>query len=222
MPREINYEQRDKIKRTAVKMFLKDGYDNVTTRSIAEQCGIKRALLHYYYNQKELLLIDVYLDFVRESNIYFSKILSPDKLTVLSTNMFFRLFFGVVDVRPEYYNLYLPIYRDVNLIHKMLNKTIENHKYFLMDNPFDIDDRMAFYVVSGILSQMTLLLTEQETEMTAKEAVNFAMKGYYFYLGKTKEESEKLILYTDSLISDDFIMKFIDDFEKKYLFDTEE
>ena len=222
MPREYNFEQRDKIKRTAIKMFLKDGYDVVTTRSIAEECGIKRALLHYYYNQKELLLIDVYLDFVRESNLYFSKILTKEELKILSTNMFFRLFFGVVSVRPEYYNLYLPIFRDVNLIHKMLNKTIENHAYFLMEDPFDKDVRLAFFVVSGILSQMTILLSQNEIEMNAKDAVNYAMQGYYFYLGKNREESEKLISYTDSIITDEFVKNFIDSFERKYLFDTEE
>jgi len=71
MGRPINYEQREKIKKISFNMFLKYGYDNVTTRNIAKECGITRSLLYHYYNQKELLLIDVYLDLVREANIFF-------------------------------------------------------------------------------------------------------------------------------------------------------
>lgn len=70
-------------------MFLKYGYDNVTTRNIAKECGITRSLLYHYYNQKELLLIDVYLDLVREANIFFLKTLTDEQLENLDVNLFF-------------------------------------------------------------------------------------------------------------------------------------
>ena len=40
-------------------------------------------------------------------------------------NLFFRLLFRIVDITPAYKNLYLLIYRDVNLINNVLIITMK-------------------------------------------------------------------------------------------------
>lgn len=215
MGRHINYEQREIIKKVSFEMFLEYGYDNVTTRNIAEKCEITRALLHYYYNKKEILLIDIYLNLVREANVYFLETLSAEQFENLDVGMFFKLFFGMIDIKPSYNNIYLPIYRDVNLIHSMLNSTVENYDFFLADKPFSDKKRLAMFAISGIFSQLILLLINKKLDMTTKEVVEYAMKGYYFYLGMDVEESQKLLDYMDSQINEAYIRKFIRIFEEK-------
>lgn len=196
-------------------MFLKYGYDNVTTRNIAKECGITRSLLYHYYNQKELLLIDVYLDLVREANIFFLKTLTDEQLENLDVNLFFRLLFRIVDIKPAYKNLYLPIYRDVNLINNMLIITIENYDYFMIRNPFSERKKLAMFAVSGIFSQLISLLSKNKLNMSTYEFVDYALRGYYFYLGKDEKEVESLLKYTKRLISEDYIKEFLSIFEEK-------
>ena len=215
MGRPINYEQREKIKKISFNMFLKYGYDNVTTRNIAKECGITRSLLYHYYNQKELLLIDVYLDLVREANIFFLKTLTDEQLENLDVNLFFRLLFRIVDIKPAYKNLYLPIYRDVNLINNMLIITIENYDYFMIRNPFSERKKLAMFAVSGIFSQLISLLSKNKLNMSTDEFVDYALRGYYFYLVKDEKEVESLLKYTKRLISEDYIKEFLSIFEEK-------
>lgn len=177
--------------------------------------GITRSLLYHYYNQKELLLIDVYLDLVREANIFFLKTLTDEQLENLDVNLFFRLLFRIVDIKPAYKNLYLPIYRDVNLINNMLIITIENYDYFMIRNPFSERKKLAMFAVSGIFSQLISLLSKNKLNMSTYEFVDYALRGYYFYLGKDEKEVESLLKYTKRLISEDYIKEFLSIFEEK-------
>lgn len=57
------------IKDAAQKIFLKKGFDGTTTRDIAEECGINRALVNYYFRSKEKLFNTIFLEKVE---LYFT------------------------------------------------------------------------------------------------------------------------------------------------------
>ncbi|WP_411681088.1 TetR/AcrR family transcriptional regulator [Clostridium thailandense] len=51
---------KDRILQTAYDLFLKNGYKNTTTRSIAEVANVNLGLIPYYFRTKENLCIEVY------------------------------------------------------------------------------------------------------------------------------------------------------------------
>ncbi len=50
---EINTE--DRILQAAEKIFVRDGYDGARMQDIADEAGINKALLHYYFRSKDKL-----------------------------------------------------------------------------------------------------------------------------------------------------------------------
>ncbi len=50
------------IKDAAQKIFLKKGFDGTTTRDIAEESGINRALVNYYFRSKENLFATIFAE----------------------------------------------------------------------------------------------------------------------------------------------------------------
>lgn len=52
--------QKNNILKNSFSLFKDNGYNNTTTREIAQACEIRKGLLHYYYNQKEDIIIEMY------------------------------------------------------------------------------------------------------------------------------------------------------------------
>ncbi len=55
-----------KILKAAIKAFIKSGFDGARTQDIANEAGVNKALLHYYFKTKELLFQAVFEDTMRD------------------------------------------------------------------------------------------------------------------------------------------------------------
>src|SRR5450631_1571478 len=60
MPRADTEETRRAILRAAHTLFMERGYRGVTTRMVAEACGVKQPLLYYHFADKETLYLAVH------------------------------------------------------------------------------------------------------------------------------------------------------------------
>ncbi len=58
MPK-IDHDTKQKILEAAEKTFHRNGFKGTRTTMIAEEAGISRTMLHYYYNTKEALFQEV-------------------------------------------------------------------------------------------------------------------------------------------------------------------
>lgn len=67
---------QDKILEAARKVFIRDGFDGARMQEIASEAGINKALLHYYYKNKEslfnLVFEDAFAAFVPKLHAIFS------------------------------------------------------------------------------------------------------------------------------------------------------
>jgi len=59
-------DQKEKIMRTAAKLFSERGYHKVTTREIANAIGINSAMIYYYFSSKEDVLKSLYKFYTEE------------------------------------------------------------------------------------------------------------------------------------------------------------
>ncbi len=60
MDKNINTEQ--KILQAATKVFIRDGYDGARMQEIADEAGMNKALIHYYFKSKEKLFERIFLE----------------------------------------------------------------------------------------------------------------------------------------------------------------
>ena len=58
MPK-IDHDTKEKILAAAEKVFHNNGFKGTRTTQIAEESGISRTMLHYYFNSKEDLFQEV-------------------------------------------------------------------------------------------------------------------------------------------------------------------
>lgn len=60
MDKNINTEE--KILQAAIKIFMRDGYDGARMQEIADEAGMNKALIHYYFKSKEKLFEKIFLE----------------------------------------------------------------------------------------------------------------------------------------------------------------
>jgi AcrR family transcriptional regulator len=149
MGRKYSHENRYKIIKASFALFLEHGYSDVTTRMIADACGIQRSLLHHYYQKKEQILLDVYLDICRVISEYCRNTLNREQFEIVDVNMFFRIIYEVMHIRPQYKNIYMTIYRDATLLYKILDFAVTNNDFFGMP-PYSPEKKLAVFMV-GLL-----------------------------------------------------------------------
>jgi AcrR family transcriptional regulator len=214
MGRKYSHENRYKIIKASFSVFLEYGYSDVTTRMIADACGMQRSLLHHYYQKKERILLDVYLDICRAIYEYCHNTLNREQFEILDVNMFFRIIYEVMQIRPHYKNIYMTIYRDAALLNTFLGFAVDNNDFFGM-HPFSPEKKRAVFMVSGSMSQLVLLYEAKAVEMSARDLVNFAMRGYYFYLGFNKAKTQHFIDQVNEIVTEKYVSGFIAYYENK-------
>jgi len=216
MGKRINYEQREKILKISYKLFLEYEYNQVTTRMIAKECGMERSLLYHYYDKKEKLILDVYLDIVREADNYFRRTLTPEQLERMDVGMLFHLVFEMINIKPAYANILTTIYWDAKLIGNLLKFTIENSDFFGMA-PFPREKQLAMFMICGGLSQLLLSYYNNELGMTTREMINYVMRSYYLNLGTSDGEAQELIALMNGIVDEQYVRDFIDYYEGKMM-----
>ena len=69
-------QSRRKIFETAVELFDKKGYDNVSIAEICEKAGFSAGAFYYYFESKDQILSERYLPFALASDAFFKEIYS--------------------------------------------------------------------------------------------------------------------------------------------------
>ena len=75
--REESTEQR--IIEAARKVFTQRGFDGARMQEIADEAGINKALLHYYFRSKEKLFEVIFADLLGKFQVAFQAIFASDK-----------------------------------------------------------------------------------------------------------------------------------------------
>jgi len=66
MAKQNKLSTKEKIMKTAAKMFSEEGYNRVTTRKIAKAIGINSAMIYYHFSSKHDVLKSLYKFYIEE------------------------------------------------------------------------------------------------------------------------------------------------------------
>ena len=186
MVKTINTES--KILEAAKEVFVSKGYDGARMQEIADQAKINKALLHYYFRNKEKLFAFVFedtlkqigpiiLDFVRDTIPLEVKIwrFVDNYIEIMKKNPKLPLFIlNEIRVNPQrvlnFLNINLLL--DVNVLQKQLNQ--ETEKEGLL--PVDVQHFMVnvismtiFPFIGKPIIQQTLQVDDDEWEKFVEE-----------------------------------------------------
>ncbi len=183
----------EKIKKAALKIFSRKGFDGTTTREIAKEAGISSAALHYYFRRKDKLFAHVLAE---EIAVLFKTISSELKTDKLSLNKKIELFtISVTDYlikKPDFplfilnelnsTNLKI-IYSEFKVIDKDVNKVISFLNRLEIEIEKKLKSKMAaqhtiFNILSLTIAPFVLkpLFTDKKNNLFDEECVGFIEK----------------------------------------------
>lgn len=73
--RKKDDEKQNNIKKAVIKLILEEGFQGTSMSKIAKEAGVSPATVYIYYQNKEMMLQDIYLEYSEEAfNYLLSKI----------------------------------------------------------------------------------------------------------------------------------------------------
>lgn len=129
----------------AKKIFQKKGMDGARMQEIADEAGINKAMLHYYYRSKQLLFEAVFSNAFALLAPQLNKILNDDSTIEEKVKNFTHNYISFIAKHP-----YLPnfIIQEMNRNHKFFDKIQQNTAFPTLDK---FNSQVALEVEQGIL-----------------------------------------------------------------------
>jgi len=210
MGRKKNLAQRVTIIKTAYQLFLEEGYENVTTKQVAEACNMAHSLLHYYYPTKSDLLTDIINTMIAKLHSYIAAegVDLTDKLYVYG--LFNRLFFESVTVNRKLLGIYQAALQDGDVLRRWTRFAVD--KMALL--PADAPDKaqLAPFLFAGSMGQILPLYVAGEIGLELREAINLALDVFYSVSGLTKAWIHATIGLIDRRMTQQFVSGFLTEF----------
>lgn len=102
MPK-IDHDTKEKILAAAEKVFHANGFKGTRTTQIAEEAGISRTMLHYYYSTKEALFQEVLDKTLGQVLAHLKRVLSTDgKNLVALISHLIDVIDGIFEEKPGF------------------------------------------------------------------------------------------------------------------------
>lgn len=206
--------QRDNILKNSYRLFKEKGFKNTTTREIANQSQINKGLLHYYYNQKEDIVIEMYEDILDalynyvEKN-YKDKIKGYTYLALLNI-----LFYKAMTSTNESLNFLSEMMSSRELTKVKIEKYIDSYYKIIENDDIPITKYqmlLALTVAVGAESELLLSIREGKIKMTYDKLATTVNKIMFTML-KVREKDIKKINDKAKEIADTVELKEITSF----------
>jgi TetR/AcrR family transcriptional regulator, fatty acid metabolism regulator protein len=104
-PRSKEDGRREEIVRAALRLILKTGYNSVTLADIAEQVGVSKGLISYYFPKKDDVFVAVLEQIVERLTNDFQSFYSADAPAAEKLKMIFVNLFGNERRARRYYTV---------------------------------------------------------------------------------------------------------------------
>lgn len=187
--------QRDNILKNSYKLFKKKGFKKTTTREIATSSQINKGLLHYYYNQKEDIVIEMYSDILNslysyvETN-YKGKVKGYAYLALLNI-----LFYKTMTFTEESLNFLSEMMSSRELTKVKTEKYVDSYYKIIVDEKIPITRYqmlLALTVAVGAESELLLSIREGKIKMTYEKLATTVNKIMFTMLKVGEIEIKKI------------------------------
>ncbi len=194
-------ETEVKIVRSAIKLFLSEGYTHTTLRQIAEDSGVKLGVITYHFRTKEDLLLllaeelmDYHADIIEEA----SKV--DDVLYAYSMEIVTQIV--ICEMNIKMWDLYHAIYaHPITYEHIKSWAAIKNYHLFCDRLPerTESDFREKEIIASGI--EFAALKSFCDRNLTLERKISLILNSLLVLYETPKDERQKVI---EKVLSSDY------------------
>ena len=204
MSRAPNIELQKSIIRTAYLLYSEKGYDKITTRQLADSCGISRSLLYHYFNTKAALCSEIFLKIRAMVTEYLNQCLDfhyPDP----SFGAYRNGLIMKICLRKNIITALSNVKESPELLQAMLGITSLNCDEVRERKLNRVElGRMLLY---AILQQLLVCKEEGLLDISYWQAFQNAQASYYILMGYDQIGAERILsaantFLTDALVKD--------------------
>jgi len=187
--------QRDNILKNSYKLFKKKGFKNTTTREIATSSQINKGLLHYYYNQKEDIVIEMYSDILNSLYSYVEKNYKGKVKGYAYLALLNILFYKTMTFTEESLNFLAEMMSSRELTKVKTEKYVDSYYKIIVDEKIPITRYqmlLALTVAVGAESELLLSIREGKIKMTYEKLATTVNKIMFTMLKVGEIEIKKI------------------------------
>jgi AcrR family transcriptional regulator len=177
--------RRAQLTRAAYKVVGQKGYYDFTIRDIAREAGLSTGLVHYYFKNKEDLLLNLLKEINRNMLIILNKAISTSEDPKEKLNIFMTQAFNLVKDEKDYFYIVIDFWTQVNKndrmkrantklfksyrdeISKILKEGIEKGVFMKMD--VDYTSAVIISIIQGMIIQYVIDTSAFDYEDYAKK-----------------------------------------------------
>jgi TetR/AcrR family fatty acid metabolism transcriptional regulator len=127
---DISNLRRGQLTRAAYKVVGQKGYYEFTVRDIAKEAGLSTGLVHYYFKNKEDLLLNLLKEINRNMTIILNRNISTAEDPQERLNIFMRQAFDLVKNEKDYFYIVIDFWTQVNKNERMKRANIKLFKSY--------------------------------------------------------------------------------------------
>ncbi len=127
---DISNLRRGQLTRAAYKVVGQKGYYEFTVRDIAREAGLSTGLVHYYFKNKEDLLLNLLKEINRNMTIILNKNISTSDDPREKLNIFMSQAFDLVKNEKDYFYIVIDFWTQVNKNERMKRANIKLFKSY--------------------------------------------------------------------------------------------
>lgn len=117
--------RRSQLTRAAYKVVGKMGYYDFTIKDIAKEAGLSTGLVHYYFKNKEDLLLNLLREMNQNMFIYLHRSIKDIEDPVDKLNIFITHAFEVVSNEKDYFYVVIDFWTQVNRNERMKRANVK-------------------------------------------------------------------------------------------------
>lgn len=194
---DIGRLRRSQLTKAAYKVVSRKGYYNFTIKDIAKEAGLSAGLVHYYFKDKQ----DLLLNLLKEINVNIKTFLNRELCRLENPldklNAYMAQAFGLVEKEKDYFYVLIDFWTQVNRNNRMRQANIKLFQSYR--------DECAKILKEGVEKGVFVEMDVQYTatiiiSLIQGTIVQFVIDksafDYNRYVEKTKEQIIKMILTT--------------------------
>jgi len=158
--RKRDDEKQDNIKKSVVRLILQEGFQGTSISKIAKLAGVSPATVYIYYENKEVMLRDIYQEYAEEVFEYLLHHLVPDMSGEQLIDVLIRQYYQYILDNEEIFH-FVDQFRSCPSLHdgchslkgpKSLNDILREYKERGILNNFNNENIWAilFYPIKNI------------------------------------------------------------------------
>lgn len=122
--------RRNQLTRAAYKVVSRKGYYNFTVRDIAKEAGLSTGLVHYYFKNKDDLLVSVLRVMNENLSFYLAKALEQTDDPKEKIIIFIDEAFHLVEREKEYFHVLIDFWTQINHNERMRKANIKLYQSY--------------------------------------------------------------------------------------------